>query len=107
MSAIGSRIRASVKGAFTGGNLELFRFGVYLTFPIAFMYYYSIGLEDDIEQQFLTQLRKREERDQMQELNDRMIQALTIQATQRRAKEHEKRKQALIAAASVKDSENK
>ncbi|KAJ5887647.1 hypothetical protein N7495_007688 [Penicillium taxi] len=30
----------------TGGNLEVFKFGVYLMFPIGWMYYFGLNLED-------------------------------------------------------------
>ncbi|KAK9365754.1 hypothetical protein V1509DRAFT_632020 [Lipomyces kononenkoae] len=57
-----SAIRSRFNRLFAGGNLELVRFSFYLLFPIGFMYYFGIGLEEDIEKQYIAQLKREEER---------------------------------------------
>ncbi|KAK9389358.1 hypothetical protein V1515DRAFT_595691 [Lipomyces mesembrius] len=57
-----SSFRTRFNRMFAGGNLELVRFTFYLLFPIGFMYYFGIGLEEDIEKQYIAQLKREDER---------------------------------------------
>ncbi|KAK9239354.1 hypothetical protein V1525DRAFT_398583 [Lipomyces kononenkoae] len=65
-----STLRARFNRMFAGGNLELVRFSFYLLFPIGFMYYFGIGLEEDIEKQYIAQLKREEERKNMPQTDE-------------------------------------
>ncbi|KAK9464938.1 hypothetical protein V1512DRAFT_267227 [Lipomyces arxii] len=57
-----SSLRATFNRAFGGGNLELFRFASYLMFPIGFMVYFGMGLEEDLERQYALYAQQAEQR---------------------------------------------
>ncbi|KAK9458319.1 hypothetical protein V1511DRAFT_492326 [Dipodascopsis uninucleata] len=56
-----SSLRRLFNRTFSGGNLEVTRFAFYLLFPIGFMLYFGVGLEEDIEKQFEARAQRQEE----------------------------------------------
>ncbi|KAK7207234.1 hypothetical protein BZA70DRAFT_300695 [Myxozyma melibiosi] len=65
-----NRLRTGFNRAFSGGNLEVNRFGLYLLFPIGFMYYFGIGLEEDIERAYQAHIEHEQEMREREETRD-------------------------------------
>ncbi|KAK9449364.1 uncharacterized protein V1518DRAFT_415781 [Limtongia smithiae] len=95
MSTFGARFRKGFNRTFQGGNLELYRFGFYLLFPIGFMYYFGMGLEEDIERNYLAHLKREERRELLPRTSDEW-RALLQERSRMRAENNQRLRQELL-----------